>query len=212
MTAEYPIHWISRETDSPEKRTRLAELDGYIQSRCDAITARVAPHRAAIKVMVRHVLDDTVSMSAKILAIWELADFMGRFTAGDVACKRGCSHCCHIAVLVPKQEAEVIAHRVGRKPATVPPRMDAQHIEWGYHNPCPFLRDGECSIYESRPLVCRAHYSVDKDELLCSLSPPHSNSVPLLNTSELTKLLFMVVSRGGRRVPHFADIREWFPR
>jgi uncharacterized protein len=206
---EHPIRWHARDTDSEAVRARLAELNDatYPQERADAITARIDAKRVSAR--MRSIIHENRSMRARVLAIWELADYIGSQTTDKVACTRGCSHCCNIAVSLPKDEAALIGARIGRIPMATKPRLNADHIDWGYHNPCPFLRDGECSIYESRPLACRIHYSVDRDDLLCRLSPPYSTPVPYLNTSELTRLLMQVSSRGG--MPHYADIREWFP-
>jgi hypothetical protein len=190
-------------------RARLAELNAheYPQDNADAITDRI--DWAEVNSRARAIIHENRSMRSRILAVWQIANYIGEQTAGHVACKRGCSHCCNIAVSLPKQEAELIGERIGRKPATTKPRLDGDHIAFGYHNPCPFLRDGECSIYESRPTACRIHYSVDRDDLLCRLVPPYSIPVPYLNTTRITTLLIQVSSRGA--MPHYADIREWFP-
>jgi hypothetical protein len=206
---EHQIRWHARETDSDAVRARLEELNAheYPRDTADAITARI--DHDLVKASSRRIIHEQRSMRSRIAAIWELADYIASKTDGLVPCKRGCSHCCHIAVSISKQEAAVIGERIGREPEQPPHRDTANHVDWGYHNPCPFLRNGECSIYESRPLACRAHYSVDKDDLLCRLVPPYSIPVPYLNTSGLTALMFQVSVRGG--MPHFADIREWFP-
>lgn len=147
----------------------------------------------------------------KLAAFWEVADEMYRDVGGNVACKRGCSHCCHIAVGVMTVEAELIGKRIGRKPRTVPGRTHFRDFDYGYHNPCTFLRDGECSIYEHRPLACRIHFNLDIDPLLCELTPPESSPVPMFNTRE-HQFGALLLMGGPSNHNRLGDIREFFPR
>lgn len=207
---EQRVRWHARETDSPAIRARLAELNNYVFKNVNAIDSRFAPHLKEANRRATRILNENKSMRAKMLDLWSFTDFVTSFYTESTACKRGCSHCCHIAVSVSKTEAELIGERTGIRPASAPSRMNGDHIEWGYHNPCPFLRNSECSIYEWRPIACRIHYSLDKDDLLCRLSPPNTNSVPYINTENLIKLTLLVLTADGS-FPHFSDIREWFP-
>jgi hypothetical protein len=211
IVSEHPIRWLSREPASAEAIAARAEaMRGYAQARSDRINERAGPHyKARLDATLARLRRDSRSTRSKIRELWRIADGFGSFTGEDVACRRGCSHCCHIAVSVPKQEAQLIGELIGRKPEPAPLRISFEHVSWGYHNPCGFLRDGECSIYEHRPLACRVHYSVDTDDLMCRLDPPHTNRVPFLNTARFTYALVDIVAEGS--FPHFADIREWFP-
>jgi Fe-S-cluster containining protein len=85
-----------------------------------------------------------------------------------VACKKGCSHCCHIWVSVTAPEAIHISKRLRQRPEPVLDRVKAVHLQtkdaqFGAGNrpavPCPLLSDGICSIYEFRPKACRFHAS-----------------------------------------------------
>lgn len=92
----------------------------------------------------------------------------------DIACKRGCSYCCHLRVEIRPHEAFVLARHiqsrfsaerqmqvVARLTATlqrIAPMSAAQHIRAGV--PCALLEDGACSAYEGRPATCRKYYSV----------------------------------------------------
>ena len=46
-------------------------------------------------------------------------------------------------------------------------RLEADY--WNARLPCPFLHEGQCSIYEVRPFNCREHY-VLSDPLLCQVN------------------------------------------
>ncbi len=97
----------------------------------------------------------------------------------DLACKEGCSYCCHVAVAVTipevlhiadhlrqtrtAEEIEVVKQRCRDHIAATPPDpLDVRH-------PCPLLEAGGrengghavCSIYDQRPLPCRGFHSPD---------------------------------------------------
>lgn len=95
---------------------------------------------------------------------------------GEPACSAGCAYCCHVFVTIGKQEARNVAEHVrgldtakrdelrariedvaqkvaGTNADTYPPRQ-----------PCAFLEDNRCSIYELRPFACRQHHSLDADK------------------------------------------------
>src|SRR5271170_4128899 len=92
--------------------------------------------------------------------------------AGPLACAAGCDACCHRKVACTIPEAFGIAAWLSEKPEAEQQRVrnacrelheetaaldDLARIRTG--RPCPLLVEGECSIYEIRPISCRAHYS-----------------------------------------------------
>lgn len=81
----------------------------------------------------------------------------------DMACKAGCESCCHVWLSVSQVESTQV--RAGLRALTQENRSavaargareQAQEAS-GTHSPrCAMLRpDGQCEIYEHRPLVCR---------------------------------------------------------
>ncbi len=109
-------------------------------------------------------------------------------------------------------EAVAIGERIGVKPASVPGRDSFKGFDWGPHNPCTFLKDGECSIYENRPLACRVHFSLDVDAMLCDVSSQQPWPVPYLNTLQWQTAMLKVMEASADDVPKLGDIREFFPR
>jgi Fe-S-cluster containining protein len=87
-------------------------------------------------------------------------------------CKSGCNACCHLYVKVPPGVATVMARHIqltfslserdwlhDRLIEAVEAIDTTEHPERLRH-PCPLLaEDGQCSVYEVRPLVCRAFTS-----------------------------------------------------
>jgi hypothetical protein len=95
----------------------------------------------------------------------------------DVACRAGCSFCCHVPVAITIPEAILIANtlRDDRDEAEMEAlraRVERSHRARaglvGEHrdrvgHPCPLLDEegGTCSIHEFRPLNCRGWSSTD---------------------------------------------------
>jgi len=148
----------------------------------------------------------TSPKEGRIRALYQLAEDRGRAIAMEAPCKRGCAHCCHIGVTVSETEARLIAKASGRRVTHVPMTTFSHRQILDYENPCPFLRAGECSIYENRPLACRTQCSADVDSLLCELVPEVEIPVPYF---DLTPLKAAFVAVCGNDV--YADIRDFFP-
>lgn len=96
------------------------------------------------------------------------------FHAEGLACRRGCSFCCHAYVAVSAAEALLVAGAIrswprAQRDATVAriratddrTRGLAPHQRFGPEMPCPLLVDGRCSAYAVRPFSCRAEVSMD---------------------------------------------------
>lgn len=104
-------------------------------------------------------------------------------------------------------EAQVIGEEIGRKPAKVKahPTQVSRH-QPSYGNPCTFLKEGRCSIYASRPMVCRTHLNMDSDDLLCELVEGAPIPVPYANATALLAQYYRLGAGGV-----FGDIRDFFP-
>ncbi|MBJ91347.1 MAG: hypothetical protein CL577_01900 [Alteromonadaceae bacterium] len=95
----------------------------------------------------------------------------------NFACDKGCNHCCQIRVEVFGYEVSAINEFIRKtfsndeishlmsKLAVVSAKAKGLRLE-SHFIPCAFLKDGECSIYEMRPAMCRKYYSVSLDGCL----------------------------------------------
>tara|TARA_B100000029_G_scaffold515678_1_gene623932 strand:- start:5130 stop:5903 length:774 start_codon:yes stop_codon:yes gene_type:complete len=93
----------------------------------------------------------------------------------QLACKKGCSHCCYIWVsatapevlyvskLVKKMGEKVIKKIRQANDFTKDFDFETRHE---HPNPCPLLNDNVCSIYNSRPSACR--YAASGNADICS--------------------------------------------
>lgn len=141
----------------------------------------------------------------RVMWLHRAADTLVNAYRGAAACRTGCNHCCFIPVKVSATEARVLGRAVGRVPAPLDTHQSVQ-IE-AYDSPCPFLRDGICSIYADRPAVCKTHINLDVDDLLCRLVPGHAVPVPYLDT----RLFALASIQIEPEVGAWADLRQWFP-
>lgn len=125
------------------------------------------------------------------------------------ACRKGCSHCCHVMVSLSRSEAQLIASKIGatiRADAGAPLAFTSEEeLETITGTPCPFLKDGSCSIYEHRPLACRTLVNLDATDKLCQLVPGVQVPVPYADSTVLKGVYAMATLK-----EHHADIREWF--
>lgn len=146
----------------------------------------------------------TPGSALKLLRLLHQAvDAIGEVVAPFAACRRGCNACCHIPVHLFPIEAELIEKRTGvRRRATPAPKRDFTG------EPCPFLVNGECSIYEVRPLVCRRHFAMTRTAYWCE--PSRSDGVRLTKPqfSGVESALQQLVRKDGRLEP--LDIRQVF--
>ena len=76
-------------------------------------------------------------------------------------CGAGCSGCCHHHLSIFPVEAVVLTEAIHTLPETTQKRIQQQAIEViareakGESVACPLLVDNLCSVYVSRPLICR---------------------------------------------------------
>ena len=100
----------------------------------------------------------------------------------QLACRLGCSHCCHYPVGVTYPEAMRLVAAVRLRPELIERIVDAssskreQSWEQLVGAPCPLLLDHACAVHESRPMPCRALGSLDAEAcavaLLTDRMPP----------------------------------------
>ncbi|MDE2429202.1 MAG: YkgJ family cysteine cluster protein, partial [Burkholderiales bacterium] len=107
---------------------------------------------------------------------------VGMQTEGvKLACRAGCSHCCHASVEIFSPEAFAIVRTLKTLPADRLSAIRQRLLEYGLDNiddpawtkrpACPFLDDHRCSIYAVRPVACRQAHSLDVKA--CENDAPH---------------------------------------
>lgn len=107
-------------------------------------------------------------------------------SSSTIRCGKGCSHCCHEPVEIWPHEAALLVRvmrETGREPDRARlERQSGRTVETWRQQPvadraCGFLgADGACTVYESRPNVCRKLLVVT-DPALCDASQRQPDSV-----------------------------------
>lgn len=120
-----------------------------------------------------------------------------------VACRAGCTACCHYNVSVFPLEAQLIEAWTGHRRLASPLQAAEYHGQ-----ACPFLKQGRCSIYAHRPMACRQHFALTATAHWCAPGRCHKETFPLVKFSSAAEALFDIIQQDGRGIP--SDIRQWF--
>lgn len=75
--------------------------------------------------------------------------------AEQICCRAGCSSCCQHLSLFPVETANLIK-AVRKLPDEIKAILSGRS-HWPESGPCPLLLDDCCTVYDSRPVICRTH-------------------------------------------------------
>lgn len=146
---------------------------------------------------------------AKLRYMWDAADRINEIVTPHSACRNGCSHCCHIAVIISHTEADAISRHTGIKAKKVKgrPEENSTSIQKYFGKACPFLKKGKCSIYEVRPFACRMMFNLSETPSLCDTAvKPEDSAVAIMDLSQLEQARVFAFYNDS-----WGDIREFFP-
>lgn len=167
-----------------------------------------------------NVVRSPLSKPAKYIRLTKIVGALQEALAPHTPCKKGCSHCCHMAVLVSEHEAKRIAAHTGRSYQQLPAPawmtdeqscadFQKKQCDKYIRVPCPFLGGkGECTIYKVRPMVCRTYHTIAPTNEPCKLgmAGERAKEVPMINLTEID-FAHAALSYEGK----LGDIREFFP-
>lgn len=137
-------------------------------------TERLVAKASRGKLSVQKLLDmmtQAVGLAEGILATARIVESPSQ----EKACRSGCSFCCYLQVdlSVPEvlriasylreslspQDLQSLRDRLSCVQQQIAGMTSIERLEAKV--PCPLLKDGKCSVYEARPLVCRGYSSYD---------------------------------------------------
>lgn len=120
-------------------------------------------------------VDSCLALSSRITGLMSQALEVFQKDNPDIACKAGCSFCCHLRVKVYPHEAIALFRYLGsRMPKEQAQRVrqrlkaHADRIKQGSQEEtpattaCAFLEDGQCMAYEARPMECAGYHSLSR--------------------------------------------------
>lgn len=176
-------------------------------------TTEAPAHAAA----AGRVMTENAPRLTKYIMLRVVADAFSEAIAPHVPCRKGCNQCCHISVAIFEPEARILAAASGRTMTKVERGLqesaealtESQAKYYGV--PCPFLKDGECSVYEARPMACRAHHSLCDTAEQCDTRGQVIGSAPTVATLKISQDFQAATAELFMLDQVAADIREFFP-
>jgi Fe-S-cluster containining protein len=189
----------------PEQTRQYADvkLDEFFKS----VPPELKKHVVTLPKRIKEISARPVIRLKEVLSTADqIFDHAGKFAA----CERGCGHCCHVSVPITQFEAIYMGENIGILPIKQKQTVKHELNEYGSHTPCPFLNQGECSIYEFRPLTCRMHMNFDMDNYWClheNWNKPEAE-IPRPTIQPIIDAYHTLISNVE---PIMADIRDFFP-
>ena len=159
---------------------------------------------------LRAIVESNDSKKVKYIRLHKVVNDAATHIYPHSACTKGCSYCCHISVSVTPYEAALIGQVIHTPPIPIK-YSNPFRVSKFAGVPCPFLKDNSCSIYNIRPIVCRAHFNISDQPKACDSTAPDSkdNTVHSLDFNNLYLAIQMVFDPDHNAT---ADIREFFPK
>lgn len=190
-------------------RFRLHTVPDRANSRFREI-ATASPWIKTLPQRIKALMAENASRRSKLGKLLKLAEEISMAAKPHLACDRGCAHCCSITVALSSDEASLIGNRIGVSPEQVPDGQEETILADSFFGiPCPFLENGECSIYETRPAACRLHCTLDDDSYFCSTEiAPEDSAVPSL---DMTPFWLAYAALSLDADARLGDIRQFFP-
>jgi hypothetical protein len=156
-----------RRRQQKEDRKRIARgLDVIARDGADVTALMRVLHDQALQAIAERNINPLMSFFCESLALTER-----RIADVEVACRKGCSFCCNIWVSATAPEALFVVKSIkAADRARARESVAAAHAVTGgksaeertrIFQPCPMLAANSCSVYPSRPLMCRGAASID---------------------------------------------------
>ena len=161
------------------------------------------------------IVAENASLKSKRRKIITIATRVTDALSPYVACGIGCSDCCRMNTMIYEHEAIRLAEVTGRKMVRLAYRPIKEVFAQGAKfngQPCPFLREDKCSVYEDRPLVCRTHHSLLDNPTSCNMDiPPAKQTRPPMYDPDLLEKPYIELNVKHNPAEPWGNIAEFFP-
>lgn len=196
LCPDLPSHITEESVDkSVERRSQVLRSNGAL--------ARIGELIQEAENILRNPTPRGLSNSVRLVE--EVSKAVGPSTI----CRSGCSHCCHMAVMITGREAREIEKSYGINRCSPVPRISKDSVVNTFMgSPCPFLEDSKCSIYPVRPLACRGYFNLSDFPEVCDVVNYPGSDVP---SFDLTPIWAVTSLRSIKENDTIADIRDFFP-
>lgn len=166
----------------------------------DSLPLKLAQKEAKI---AKRLAKAKIAPIKKLWRLYELMDELATHTEKFTPCDKGCNCCCTYPVTVSDIEIQIIEDNCGAKRNELIVKQERESF-----TPCPFLKNGTCSIYDARPFVCRRHVTMTETNEWCQPEVAYKYSFPLLSFTEIDKSYDQIRGQNGK--PLLVDIRDAF--
>lgn len=167
----------------------------------------------AANILVPGNTETALALPARVMALAE--DVISRLEKDgapneSVACRAGCAYCCHYQVVMTPPEILLIGAYVkkrftARKKRELNERIEryaflregktlAETAGVLHETPCFFLENKACTVYEVRPLVCRAWHAIDSKA--CKMNLESATSRPGVDGYNHRHYVYKIVAAG----------------
>jgi uncharacterized protein len=143
----------------------------------------------------------------KLEKLYSFMDVLYKHLNKYTPCQKGCSYCCSYYVTISDIEIQFIE----KNNKEIKRKKQFNTDSKGVGTPCLFLKNGACSIYESRPYVCRRHVVLAPDNSVCTEDNAHKHEFQRLAWSELDKS-YDSIRAGSSSSNELHDIRDVFKK
>jgi len=144
-----------------------------------------------------------VSPLKQLEMLYVLMDDLAKAVHPYTPCRKGCNACCHYQVSVSEIEIRYIEKHTKHR------RKKNHPVSYEFDgSPCPFLKNGECTVYSVRPFVCRRHHALTPTAYWCAPDRSTQHKFPMVRFTGVEGALDHIVQES--KVRRLCDIREVF--
>ena len=138
-------------------------------------------------------VESCMTLAARIDALMDQAQEYFQKDGAPIACRVGCSFCCHLRVSVyphealalfrylgsrlPKEEADGVRRRLIENAAYINKLSGEGRAVTALA--CAFLIDGKCSAHEVRPSACSGYHSLSREQCEKGYNNPAKEFAPI---------------------------------